>query len=208
MQRQLVLVSGPPGAGKTTVAQPLAAELGFTLLAKDRIKETLHDWLWPALPDLAPAPDVASAPDLAPAVDLAWSQRLGSASMELLWALAADAPAAVLDANFWPDDPRLRDRLSRLTVRPVEVHCRCPAAVAERRYAARARDRHPAHAEHARSASRAAGFARSARPLGLGPVITVDTTRPVDIAALAADVRRRLDSASRWVDGQSGDRDP
>ena len=86
--RQLVLVSGPPGAGKSTLAGPLAAELGFALLAKDRIKETLGETLGDGDGELA------------------WSQRLGAASMELLWALAADAPSAVLEANFWPDDER------------------------------------------------------------------------------------------------------
>jgi hypothetical protein len=32
-------------------------------------------------------------------------------------------------------------------------------------------------------------------PLGLGPVISVDTTRPVDIRALASDVRQQLNAA-------------
>lgn len=83
--RGVVIVSGPPAAGKSTLADPLAAELGFTLIAKDRIKETLHDALgWVA------------------DIDLAWSQRLGAAAMELLWALALGAPAVVLEANFWP----------------------------------------------------------------------------------------------------------
>jgi predicted kinase len=43
--QSLVYVSGAPGAGKSTLAGPLAAELGFALLGKDRIKETLGDWL-------------------------------------------------------------------------------------------------------------------------------------------------------------------
>jgi predicted kinase len=41
--RRLVYVSGAPGSGKTSLAVPLAAELGYTLLIKDRIKETLHN---------------------------------------------------------------------------------------------------------------------------------------------------------------------
>jgi hypothetical protein len=41
----VVLVSGVPGAGKSTIAGPLAVELGFALLAKDRIKEVLADAL-------------------------------------------------------------------------------------------------------------------------------------------------------------------
>ena len=39
--RLMVLVTGAPGSGKTTLAGPLATELGFALLAKDRIKESL-----------------------------------------------------------------------------------------------------------------------------------------------------------------------
>jgi hypothetical protein len=52
---------------------PLAAALGYALLTKDTIKETLHDALG------------------APEPDLAWSRRLGAA-MELLWPLTARAP--------------------------------------------------------------------------------------------------------------------
>src|SRR5271165_1292808 len=74
--RRIVMVSGPPAAGKSAIAGPLAAELGFALIAKDRIKETLHD----ALGGQAE-------------VDLDWSQRLGAAAMDLLWALAAAVPA-------------------------------------------------------------------------------------------------------------------
>src|SRR5580693_3528843 len=43
--RQVVLVSGIPAAGKSAIAGPLAAELGFALLGKDQIKETLADAL-------------------------------------------------------------------------------------------------------------------------------------------------------------------
>jgi predicted kinase len=193
--RRLVLVSGPPAAGKTTLAMPLAAELGFALLAKDRIKETLHD-------------------ALGFDADLAWSRRLGAATMELLWALAADSPAAVLEANFWSDHPLNGERVRALGARTVEVHCSCPLEECLRRYEARAATRHSVHvldrelglaAEAASSGGAAAHarpvladepladtFARSAQPMRLGPVVTVDTTRPVDVAALAASVQQLL----------------
>ncbi|HXL96263.1 MAG TPA: AAA family ATPase [Streptosporangiaceae bacterium] len=119
MDRQLVVVSGAPGAGKSSLAVPLAAALGFALVCKDRIKETLHDGLaGPAEPDLA------------------WSQRLGAASMELLWAMAADAPAVVVEANFRPHDQYQRSRLAALAAgrAAVEAHCACPSEVAVRRY--------------------------------------------------------------------------
>ena len=111
-------------AGKTTLAVPLAAELGYALLSKDRIKEILHDAFG--------APEPARA----------WSRRLGAAAMEL-WALAADAPAAVIEANFRPHHAYQRAKLSGLAARPVEVHCACPPELAVKRYNARAT--HPAH---------------------------------------------------------------
>jgi predicted kinase len=82
--RKLVYVSGAPGSGQTSLAVPLAAALDYPLLAKDRIKETMHDAFG------------------APEADRTWSRRLGGAAMELLWALAADAPAVVIEANFRP----------------------------------------------------------------------------------------------------------
>src|SRR5579859_4750782 len=99
--RQVVLVSGAPGAGKTTLAGPLAAGLGFALLGKDRIKETLHDALG------APEPD-------RPWSGRQWSRWLGGAAMELLWSLAADAPSVVLEANFRPHSDYERDRITGL----------------------------------------------------------------------------------------------
>lgn len=173
-QRRLVLISGPPAAGKTAIAGPLAAELGFALLAKDRIKETLHDWL---------------GQEAGPA----WSKRLGAASMELLWALAADAQAAVLEANFWSGDQRVVTRIRALCASPVEVHCVCPAEVCMARYAERALSRHAVHPESHLDQEL---YDRSARPVGLGPVVVVDTTRPVDIAEVASQVVRLLPSAA------------
>jgi predicted kinase len=174
-QRQVVLVSGAPGAGKSTLAVPLASELGFPLLAKDRIKETLADTLGDG------------------AGELAWSQRLGAASMELLWALAGDAPAAVLEANFWPGDGRHERHLRELGAHAVEVHCTCSLAVGMRRYAERRASRHVAHAE-AHQIVPPEAWAKWARPVGIGELVSVDTSGPVDVAELAFRVRERLDA--------------
>jgi len=99
--RQVVFASGAPGAGKTSLAVPLAAWLGFALVCKDKIKDTLHDALG------------------APQPDLAWSRKLGAAAMELLRALAADAPSVVVEANFRRRDAYQRQKLAALAERPI-----------------------------------------------------------------------------------------
>ncbi len=71
----LVLVTGAPGSGKTTLAMPLARHLGLPLITKDTIKEALFDTLGTG--------------------DHTWSQRLGAASFQVMFALARHSPAAV-----------------------------------------------------------------------------------------------------------------
>lgn len=168
--RLIVLVSGAPGAGKSTLAAPLAAMLGLPLFTKDTIKETLYDALVP--------PEDTSRET---------SKRIGAAAMELIWSLAAAAPAAVLEANFRPGSDYERAKLTALNARIVEVYCRCGDALAIARYAARVR-----HRAHVQATIDADDLTQFDRPMNLGGVIEVDTRRPVDIEALAAAVRASL----------------
>jgi predicted kinase len=168
---RIVYVSGRLGAGKSSLAAPLAAELGYSLVTKDLIKETLHDALY--LPGEGEITE-------------AWSLRLGAASFELLFALAAHAADMVIEANFHPHSELERDRLRSLGDRVVEVHCACPAGVAVARYNARP----PRHEVHWLTTATLAKMDKYDRPVGIGSLITVDTTRPVDVASVAAQVRR------------------
>ena len=195
--RRLVYVSGAPGAGKSSLAGPLAAELGFALITKDTLKETLHDALG------------------APEPDLAWSRLLGGAAMELLWRLAADAPAVVIEANFRPYSEFERGKLTGLAAlggRTVEVHCQCPAEVAAARYSARR-----THPVHVLTTLPVAAMAEYDRPVGIGGLVLVDTAAPVDVPAVAARVRaclagadsqrvRESAAACRWCGGPPGPR--
>jgi predicted kinase len=167
---RLVYISGKLGAGKSSLAFPLAAELGYSLVTKDLIKETLHDALY------VPGQDELGQ---------AWSQRLGGASMDLLWALAVHAGDMVIEANFHPHSEYELDKLRGLGDRIVEVHCACPAEVAVARYNTR-----PRHEVHWLPTATLAVMDRYDRPVGIGPLITVDTTVPVDVASVAAEVRR------------------
>jgi predicted kinase len=167
---RIAYVSGRLGAGKSSLAAPLAAELGYSLVTKDLVKETLHDALY--------VPGDGE-------IDEAWSRRLGGASFELLFALAARAGDMVIEANFHPHSEYELDKLRGLGDRIVEVHCACPAEVAVARYNAR-----PRHEVHTVKQVTLAWMERYDRPVGIGPLITVDTTGPVDVASVAAEVRR------------------
>jgi AAA domain len=168
-----IVVSGPPGSGKTTLAVPLAAELGLPLVAKDTIKD--------ALMSVLPVPDVES------------SKLIGRASIAAMLAVAADAPfGAVLDCNFHRS--RALDELGRLPGAIVEVFCRCDHDVAASRYLDRAPSRHPGplplDPQHRRAVDRrchAARGRRMARPgSGHQPSARRDQPRRIDPTSPAA----------------------
>ena len=170
--KRIILVSGPPGSGKTTLARPLAEALGFALLTKDDIKETLY-----------------TAMHGAPG-DAAFSRQIGSAAMEVLWALGPHCPAVVLEANFRTKSDYEREKVAGLLAggaRIVELYCRLPREEASRRFAERAREvrHHPAHALAEMAPERIAEFEE---PFGMGPVIEVDTRAAVDMARLVVQV--------------------
>jgi predicted kinase len=163
-----VLVAGWPGSGKSTLAAALAGELGLPLLAKDEIKEALMEGLG--------RPETVAA-----------SRRLGKAAVLVMLRAARTCPGAVLDSTWF--DYALP--LARTLPGPlVEVHCAVPLDLARARYRARAGHRHAGHLDDARSDRELWG--EPSRPPGLGPVVEVDTSGPVDIAELAAAVARVL----------------
>jgi predicted kinase len=179
MERRIILISGPPASGKTTIARPLADALGFALLTKDDIKESLF------------------ASMSGPPGDLAFSRRVGDAAMNVLWVLAPHCPRVVLEANFRTKSAYERNHAAALLalpgVRLVEVHCRVPLEEAARRFAERARQErhHPAHMLTEISIEHLAEFEE---PFALSPVIEVNTSNPVDRSALIARVRAALDA--------------
>lgn len=164
---RFVVVNGPPGSGKSTLAAPLAVELGIPLLAKDIIKEALGESL--------------------PLSGAEWSGPLSVASFEVMWALAEYCPHAVLEGNFYP---AAVERLQELDPEPLEIFCRCPTDVCRDRFAKRMAE-DGRHSVHPPSVPPLEFFEQFATPLGIGPVVEVQTHEPVDVTGIV-----------EWIDQQ------
>ena len=162
-----VLVGGWPGSGKTTLARPLAAELGVAYLAKDEVKEALMD-------------------SIGPPQTVEDSRALGAAAVAVVLRIAQGCPGAVIDSTWFPYALSLvRDLRGPF----VEIRCRIDVDLARDRYLRRVRD--PRHLDALRTEDELWGS--EAVPLGVGPLVEVNTAEPVDVAALVDQIRSLVD---------------
>jgi predicted kinase len=135
----LIILTGLPATGKTTLARALAVSAGWPLLSKDALKEPLMT----ALPRLA-------APR---------SRDLSDASFALLFALLPrvleQAPGAVVEGNFRSGQHEAGFHEISAPRPVLQVLCRVAEPTRRERILARAAERdarHPREAELARPA--------------------------------------------------------
>jgi predicted kinase len=178
---RIVIVTGPPASGKSTLAVRLATDLALPSITKDGIKETLLDE--------------------AGAVGVEESQRLGRSAWAVLWhvleAELAAARSVLIEGNFSAEYGNERFTLlaQRFAFAPIQIHCFAPVEVLYERYEARIGDRHPGHTD----AERLPGLREVLDPdlylLALpGPLLRVETSsfEQIDYAGLRATIDEHL----------------
>jgi cytidylate kinase len=104
-----IIISGPPGSGKTTLGKKIAKHLELPYLSKDTIKESLFDTLgWN---------------------DREWSKKIGIASINLLYKylesnLDAKNPVVIENAFITKyEKPKLFNIIQKFDSDCIEVYC-------------------------------------------------------------------------------------
>jgi predicted kinase len=130
----LIVVTGPPASGKTTVAEELARRLEVAFLSKDTFKEVLYE-------------HVGSGDDLEPTVDAAALAAL----LRLAAAQLSAGLAFIVESNFDSryDPGPLAALADQHDARLVQVYCSRPIESLLARFAERAAsdERHPGHGD-------------------------------------------------------------
>ena len=180
----LVVVYGPPGAGKSTLAASLAGRLELARFDKDEFKELLFERLGIA--------------------DPVWSARIGSASWELLVLcterLLRAGVSLVIESNVRPNAPivgQLRHLANVVPATVLGIYLKAHDDVLWERFDNRRRagSRHPGHVGYERRGEFVAALAEAAHgPIDFGgPTCQLDTTESwpdPDGVALWIDARR------------------
>jgi predicted kinase len=183
----LIIISGPPCSGKTTIGRRLAVDLKLPYFYKDGIKEVLYDRLgWG---------------------EREWSRQLGVASTDLLYHIAESLLAAdcslMLESNFDPAfaNERFLEMQRTYPFTALQIYCSAAHQTLLNRYHERAQSgvRHPGHVDRQVDLE----FGEMLRQNRNGPLeianetLIVDTTDfdAVDYPALLQTIRSRINNA-------------
>ncbi len=180
----VILVTGIPCTGKSTLARRLARDLGLPLVSRDDIKEVLFDDLgWK---------------------DRDWSKKLGIASWHLLYyfveLLLGTWQPFVVENYFKPDfdSQKFRDLRARHDFQALQIRCTTDGETLFERFKRRSESgqRHRGHTDHENYAEfekRLITGTVDVLDIG-GQTLEVDATdwQGIDYAALLTAVKRRL----------------
>lgn len=188
MKPFVLIVTGPPCSGKSTLAAVLAAHLRVPLIEKDVIKEALFD-------------NVGSGQERG---SRAWSRSLSNASFAAIFRLASrivgQGGSLIVEGNFRPEHARDFEALRAAAhATLVQICCRGDGRVLLERFEERARLglRHPGHVDQlALDELRDSLLAGASAPLAIaGDCFLFDSTSSDDgqLGRLVAEVSQVLE---------------
>ena len=192
----VIVITGPPCAGKTTIARRVAEQFSLPWMGKDMVKELLFDTLgWQ---------------------DREWSKKLSRASVVVLFRFVEAQVAArrccVVESNFKAeyDTARFLDLRERYDFDLIQIDCICDGQVLFERFKRRAEsgERHPGHLDHANyDEFREMLLQGRSEPLKIGGRrIEIDTTdlEGIDYQTLFAEIAQALDGNTGFTGIRQG----
>jgi predicted kinase len=180
----IIIVTGRPAAGKSTLAKWLSRELKLSLVSKDSIREELFDRLgWK---------------------DRKWAQELGKASVDMMFYFAKAelevGHSIIMDNSFFPpvSNRRFQALKEHYHAESIQIVCNSDRETLFQRFKSRADtgNRHPGHGDQDVLEELYVNLAdTSSRVLDIGGImIEVDTTdfSKVDYQGILKQVKELL----------------